>query len=214
MMKDTSENTDILKLPGTISGDDRLKKQLTKYIEKDNKLKTMTNSSISMEDPFKVRDEKYMKFKYHHKHDQEENSYVDTFKRVYDTIAKTNPQLNNKDSEVDKKVQYQLSKYNPFTHNGSRNHFLSEYDSRPELNTMDPPKAQRYRKINDNSYKSLKVLDKPNTEAIDAHPISQLRETQNRSQLSKYDQPLNTIKQNASMHLSTDSKFPPLPSRS
>ena len=64
LIKKNVDETDQLKLPGTIVGDDRMHKQLAKFIESDNNRTVSDNDKVILDDPFKTRDEAFMKYKY------------------------------------------------------------------------------------------------------------------------------------------------------
>ena len=57
--------TEKLKLPGTINGDERMHIQMSKYLHKDKTFENKYDNSLLNIDPFKKRDSHYMAFKYH-----------------------------------------------------------------------------------------------------------------------------------------------------
>lgn len=64
LIKKNVDDTEELKMPGTLVGDQRMNIQLAKFIENDNR-RTLSNQGLSQtEDPFKTRDQDYMKYKY------------------------------------------------------------------------------------------------------------------------------------------------------
>jgi hypothetical protein len=133
----TSESSDNLKLPGTISGDDRLHRQMTKYLENDMKIKSFYKNNTSLEDPFKVRDKKFMKFKYHHQLSRNDSNTEKIIKTATDKITDLGYQSLVKDKNVGEykeilknRINEQLTTYNPFMSKEEGNSMINEYKTK------------------------------------------------------------------------------------
>lgn len=74
--KEITNNSGNFYFFGNGVGDDKLNLQLAKYIEKDKLMQDIYKSQDTNEDPFKKRDEKYMKFKYRIKNSRNLHPYL------------------------------------------------------------------------------------------------------------------------------------------
>ena len=180
MLRDTSStNTEELKLPGTLNGDDRMNRLLDRYVEKDKSLDKISQNMSVYEDPFKTRDKDFMAYKYHHKYSRNN----DMSHKSYDGLpfgslshSYHDKNVDDYNSKVREKISDQLETYNPFVGPNSRDKRLKNFQAKSYLNTISNPNVKRYHREMSNSYKNLKATEKNKLETLQQNKRSEANE--------------------------------------
>lgn len=177
------ESTEVLKLPGTINGDERMHKQLYKYLQRDKSQSNYEDKLLNL-DPFKQRDSHYMAFKYHKPTEERNMAHLQNSQsqKLYKSFAKNDKNSIDKqfkayENSTPIKIKEQLDKYNPFVlKSPSSTIKVSRQKSRSNNMIASREKAMKEIKKHSTSVqelnperKNVRIIDRSNNKS-DAKP--------------------------------------------